>query len=344
MCDTSDAQLLGYLLGALDETESEELESALRCRPELYNRLLVLKATLGQLDAVLDAPCERAEPPEGLAQRACQRVETVCGLSGRAGPAGCRHPRARHVTSSVHFFDGGIARSTPSVTWLDVTVGTVITGVVLLLVFPAIQESRTQSRINACQRNLQRIYMGLATYSDQFEGQFPAPPFRGKMAVAGAYGPMLLEGGYIDSPETLFCPDSPQAAAPHRIPSTQDVLTATAPETIRQLQSQLGGSYGYTLGYSEGGRHHSPRNLSRATYVLMADAPVQTDVRHASSNHGGRGQNVLFEDGRVSFVTATSLPARSDHFFLNDSGRVAPGVHRDDSVVAASGVSFLTAP
>ena len=64
--------------------------------------------------------------------------------------------------------------------------------------------------------------------------------------------------------------------------------------------------------------------------------PASTSGDRQSANHGGRGQNVLFESGRVGFVTSPRSTARSDHFFLNDDGQVAAGTHAEDSVIGSS--------
>jgi hypothetical protein len=83
----------------------------------------------------------------------------------------------------------------------------------------------------------------------------------------------------------------------------------------------------------ENGSYHPTKNLRRAHFALMADAPNVRRPHRRSDNHGGRGQNVLSEDGNVRFVVSTRLKPRGDDFFSNDRGLMAAGVHRDDSVI-----------
>ncbi len=100
----------------------------------------------------------------------------------------------------------------------------------------------------------------------------------------------------------------------------------------------MGGSYGYCIGYLDQGVYQPTKNLGRAGFALMADAPREERPDRQSANHGGRGQNVLFEDGHVQFLASSRPAGMTDDIFANDDDLVAAGVHRDDSVIASSGV------
>jgi len=65
-------QLLGYVLGALDEDEHAQVEEALRRDPQLQREVELLHDSLDPLRAGEGA----YEPPVGLAARTCQTVET----------------------------------------------------------------------------------------------------------------------------------------------------------------------------------------------------------------------------------------------------------------------------
>jgi len=68
----------------------------------------------------------------------------------------------------------------------------------------------------------------------------------------------------------------------------------------------------------------------------MADVPSACLHGYQSINHDGRGQNVLFEDGRVRFYCTSRPHAWADDVFVNEQGLVAAGRHRNDSVVGPS--------
>ena len=94
----------------------------------------------------------------------------------------------------------------------------------------------------------------------------------------------------------------------------------------------MGGSYGYNIGYVSNGRYQTTKNLRRSTFAILADAPAAASPYH-SLNHEGRGQNVLFEDVHVQYLTTCKAHGCSDNIFVNDDGKRAPGLHRNDAVI-----------
>jgi hypothetical protein len=125
------------------------------------------------------------------------------------------------------------------------------------------------------------------------------------------------------------------------MPSLDDELLLTeAPEELIRLWGVMGGDYGYPLGYVENGRYRGTRNLRRPYFAIVADAPSVDLPDYRSLNHLGYGQNVLFENCRVIFLRLPRPAGYPDHFYVNDTGIVAAGRHRDDSVIAA-GTSIL---
>jgi hypothetical protein len=70
--------------------------------------------------------------------------------------------------------------------------------------------------------------------------------------------------------------------------------------------------------------------------VLVGDAPSNSLPRRVSSNHQGRGQNVLYEDGRVHFLPELPSARIFDDPYHNRDGWVAAGVDLNDAVLGAS--------
>jgi hypothetical protein len=200
---------------------------------------------------------------------------------------------------------------------------------------PAIGNSRFNSQVVACQDNLRQLGIALAQYSHLHEDSFPPGPDRGRLAAAGIYGPTLVYDGFLPDSRRLVCPTSSLAADPQfRVPTTGEVLLIESPEELDSQRAAMGGSYGYTLGYIDDNQYRTTKNLHRPFFAVMADAPGN-GPQYQSLNHGGRGQNVLFEDGRVVFYTSPRAGGLDD-IFVNDAGVVAAGTHRDDSVIGAS--------
>ena len=328
-------QLLGYLLDALDDDERAAVEQALVNDP-------TWRAELQQLQALLDELGEHTEPlepPAGLASRACELVEA------------CREAERVERVERV-----GSGQVVPSLVgslrnrW-GVADSVVMAGILLIatmLFFPAIANSRYAARIATCQNNLRQLGFALASYSDKAGiGYFPAIPHSGPRAFAGFYAPVLWESGYLDDPQLLVCPSSELAFDQQTwiFPTIDDVDRAT-PEQLSWIRQIAGGSYGYNLGVVIDGVHHAARNLGRASFALMADAPQPRTGHDFVENHLGTGRNVLYEDGHVRFLPVKLIERTwPDHPFMNRQGLPEAGVDANDAVVGPSAAPpFLGKP
>ncbi len=287
------------------------VEAQLSRDPQLKRDLDLLALSL----LPLAADKGHYEPRAGLAERACAFVVSQSATVVPA-PASLSVPRHWKLT--------------------DLVVAAGIFIAATLLFFPALNQSRFAARLTGCQNNLRQIGMALTEYSTRHGGFFPNVPAEGCLAAAGIYAPRLVEHGFISEPQILICPASVLAelAADYRVPTFDELESAQGPQ-LTQLQRLMGGSYGYTLGYVSEGRYQSTRNLRRPRFALMADAPSGAPPFH-TLNHGACGQNVLFEDGHVQYLTTCKAHGCNDNIFLNDQGERAPGVHMHDAVISAS--------
>jgi hypothetical protein len=318
--DSIREQLLGYLLGALDESEQESLEDQLERDPHLRRELAEMRDKLRPLEAT------RLElsPPPGLAFRTCELVASAAHSQTRPKPASVplMAPVAPTVTLS-------------NLRWPDVTVGATVCLLAVLLVLPAVHGSRFVAQVEACQDNLRKVGYALENYSQLHAGYFPTIPSQGKAAAAGIYAPTLLRSGLLTETRVVLCPAAARTdRASFAIPSL-DELESASEEEVPQLQETMGGSYGYSLGYLHNGHYQGTRNLHRASFALAADTP-STQQQHQSQNHAGRGQNVLFEDGHIQFLRCTQILEGGDDIFVNDDRQVAAGLHLNDAVIAPS--------
>ncbi|MGL4512233.1 MAG: anti-sigma factor family protein [Lacipirellulaceae bacterium] len=321
--ERSDELLVGLLFDELSPAERERVEALLARHPELHQRLDRLRECVGPncpAEGGPNAPAEvavaGAECPAGLAARTIQNV--LC-------------PAARRVA------DAPTARCRSIVEPVTLAAAVLLVGA---LVGPALLASRESSHRIGCQANLELVGKGLFRYADDHGGYFP--PI-GPAAYAGMYSVALADSGYIDRDElreSLVCPSSPLAAELSRrgaavyVPTTAEVSCSLAP-LVDRLRRLMGGSYAYRLGYFDGPRYVTIKNRHDCRSPLLADAPGESCGADASDNHGGAGQNVLFQDGSVRFVTHAVSPS-GDHYYLNNSGRVAAGESSLDAVLARS--------
>ena len=78
-------------------------------------------------------------------------------------------------------------------TKLDMAMAATVLVAAILLIFPAIANSRFSARRAACQENLRELGTALTQYSQANGGYFPAVPSQGKLATAGIYAPVLFQ-------------------------------------------------------------------------------------------------------------------------------------------------------
>jgi hypothetical protein len=291
-------------------------------------------ATLARALEPLEMAAGHIEPPVGLAERTCEFVARRTMVVALAGADGFAGEDLRHSTR-WSLADWRLA---------DWAVAAGIFLAATMIFFPAVSHSRYSARLAACQDNLRRIGVALAQYSGLHKEYFPEVPAEGNLAAAGIYAPILVHDQLLTDPRVLICPGSELAdqGGKFHIPTLEELSKARGEENLASLQRSMGGSYGYHLGYVSNGHAQPMKNLQRPTFGLMADAPRPLEAEPGSlpvapsSHHGGMGQNVLFEDGHVGYLT-TSKAAGRDEIYVNDHGQVAAGLHRDDAVIAGSG-------
>lgn len=303
-------RLLDYLLGELEPSERSAVDDALRLDAQLRRDLETLRRCLEPLEA----DTGHISPPEGLARRTCELVERRSYISPRD------------------------ALAAPAGNWSlqDMVVAAAVLLAAALIFFPAINHSRYNAQLAGCQNHLRQIGFALGQYSEHHHGYFPYVPPQGHFAAAGIYAPTLLQAGYLRDKSVFLCPASslPQSQRFH-VPSFRELEVADGPQ-LQRFQRLMGGSYGYSLGHMADGHYRGTKNKGRETFAVMSDSPSLYLARHQSDNHGGSGQNVLFESGRVSFLTTCNAAGSHDNLFLNEDGFVAAGKHLNDAVIGSS--------
>lgn len=321
MTDPVQSQLLGHLLGVLEDHEQQEMAERLQREPRLDEELDRVRRWLEPLEAA------RTDftPPPGLAERTSR---FVAAHAAPDGPAPLQRPASYAETSPSAASDG--------FRWVDVVAAAAVLIAASLLLIPAVHSSRFNARLVACQNNLRELGLALIKFSRSHDGYFPAIPARGKLAFDGIYVALLRSDGLLSDSRWLICPGSPQADGRELPEVTYEELEAASEEELSRLRPTIGGSYGMHLGHFEDGAYHNTRNLGRVFFPILSDVPAFGQAGFQSLHHGGRGQNVFFEDGHVDFLTTPRPYPHADHIFLNAAGVVAAGVDADDAVIGTS--------
>lgn len=329
----SEEDLLGYAMGALDADEHQRIDALVQSDEATLQSLRELRARIQPLE-FLSAP-ER--PRAGLARRACECIAAV-PLESAAMESSRKASKSSQRLPATSWFsprrESPEATDTPSVMNFAVFAASLL--LLAAIALPAIQASRFNSRLIACQNNLRTVGASLVDYSWDHGGRhLPIPVGEDNLGFAGVYGPQLIDMGLIDNPAIMLCAGRQTTQTEsHPVVPTLAQLRAASDEQLFQMQQKAGGDFAFTLGQVFQNEYSAPRNLSRPDFALLGDLPGADQYLRRSNSHGRYGQNIFFEDGHVDFLVSPFVDGAS--IYENDLGVVAPGVHENDSVLAPS--------
>jgi len=300
---------LDFVLGQLEGIAHEEAEAEVAGDPLLADALDRLNRAVHRL---LDDDMT-FELPENLATRT--RIFVA------------EHGRRRSILEYVPM--------TVPFRWTDIAVAASIFLAGLLTLVPAMQRSRERMAQAGCGFNLRQLGVGLAQYAGLHQ-QYPYAPPDQPNSVAGSFVATLQESGMLPNSATLDCPCNGRCEDTSPLPVVESLekVQAKSPELYRRL---LKCDYAYHIGLRNGSGHPGPvPALLSARIPLLADQPRHQDhviLMGNSPNHGGRGQNVLYSDGHLSWHQTRQISPNDDDLYLNADQHPAPGRSIDDAVL-----------
>ena len=333
--------LIGFVLGALDASEEDQIRHKLEHDRDCGRQFELVRQSL----VLLRLAKQDEDPPEELTQRTMQRLDSYLARDGVASVNDLEeldnnavpdHSLAEWPTNAANELVA------PDRRWMmaDFVVAAGVCLAAACLFFPALANSRWHSQLRGCQNNMRDVGTALIDYSGTEGGYFPRIPVSGKLSVAGIYAPKLVEKGLVNDVRVFRCPAKGNTVV-LKIPQMKDIVAARGPRLVT-LHRTMGGDYAYPLGFVQKGKLQGIRNQGRTHAALLADAPLE-NLRNLAIGTHGRGQNILFEDGHVKFLTTRVRPgSESDDLFFNDEGVLSAGLHEYDSVLASSPVSPLS--
>jgi len=300
-------------LNCLDEPAQREVEAYLAADAAGREKLEKLRRALEPLEADREPP----QPPADLVYRTLGRVAEYCSQTLPRAPVTARPSGAERP-----FWRRADVVAAAAVILLAVGIGV-----------PALFNLRDRTNIE-CRENLRVFHSGLKTYHDQ-KGHFPNVHAEAPHNAAGMMIPMLIDAGVLKPDVSVRCPgNGPGKPCPHTYDQLKNMSRA---EFLKHARS-LAPCYAYSLGFRDDGSYHPPTyNQDKAARLpLMSDRPpYDPDSDDNSPNHAGRGQNILFQDGHVEFMTTRSLPFDND-IYKNHRGKIAAGVRADDGAMGPS--------
>jgi prepilin-type processing-associated H-X9-DG protein len=305
-------QLLDYLLDRLDDGAKRDVEARLQTDSALRRQLELLRQALAPL-----AADQEIVPPRHLA------VRTIALVAEHA----CRTlPHAPAPARSESYARPWWRRA-------DVLVAASVLAVFVGVGLPWLTRLRSPAAIEECKNNLRMFHVALKTFEDQHK-RFPLSD-EAPRNVAGIVVPVLQQAGVLADNFSVRCPGHGPF---QRCTLSMDDINAMSPEQFAQHAPNLLMSYAFTLGYrDEAGVWHSVNRAADApdnAILIFADRAPPGRALSNSTNHGGRGQNVLYLDGHVQFVTIRNLAG--DDIYLNRANCVAAGLGSRDTVLGPS--------
>jgi prepilin-type processing-associated H-X9-DG protein len=322
-----DENLVGYLLNCLDPDEQAQVEEHLRRHPEERDRVERLRLAL----APLSADDDELEPPSGLAVRTLARVAEV--HCRKLPPA----PPELPVTLEMP----------PRRGWrrIDSLIAAGILLCALTLVPTVSARLWRQYQIYSCANNLRKFHVAMMNYGDTHDGALPKVEAQGARSFAGVFVPLLHDAGVLDDDIRVTCSAGAESMPLNRTVNDLEDLYIQSEEQFRAVSRNIAGCYAYTLGYTQDGMLLGVRRgIDDGRTPIMSDCPpsdASLYIGGNSTNHGGRGQNVLFLDGSVIFASTRFIGLDGDDIFLSRLRRMEAGRDRRDSVLGPSGASPL---
>jgi hypothetical protein len=211
-----------------------------------------------------------------------------------------------------------------------------IAAAVVVLLAPAIYQSRLHSQMVACQNNLKDIGMAVAHYGDRHRGGYPEPMPNDQFNAVGTWATKLVNEHDLPAPgRTVLCPSGKFADDLNFHEPLWDELKVMSPAQLSEIYPRLA-DYTFNLGFRDDprGEYKTHRFMGRKNFPVSSDPPGRKFAN--SLNHGGDGQNVVYDDGHVGYLTTNRIG--DDDIFRNANQEVGPGIGSNDAVLAPAAI------
>ncbi|MBN2272258.1 MAG: hypothetical protein JXN61_16730 [Sedimentisphaerales bacterium] len=296
--------LFDYSFGLTSQIQSAQAEALISSSSEAAETYGRLRALLAPLDSVDLPSC-----PDELVERTIARI-TGAANSGHLGLEELlADEQERPVTGKIGF-------------WRNLGEMVAVAAAVMLVagvLLPVFNRARQDYWKQRCQAQLSSIFGGLSNYVEDHDGRPPAVAAKPgqQWNTQCLYLPFKL--GYIKDSALFICPgrdssraaqfDISRVAECDDFPSRQYVTYSP-----RKRCANSPNAHGLCEGPMLSDRNPIFDDGAAVTFKKRLDQAI---MRANSKNHRGKGQNVLYHDGSVKFITIR-LVAEDDIFALTE--------------------------
>ncbi|MGR3303552.1 MAG: type II secretion system protein [Candidatus Scalindua sp.] len=201
-------------------------------------------------------------------------------------------------------------------TLIELLVVIAIIGILAGILLPVLSRARESARKTQCMSNIKQIGMGLIMYANENNESFPSSTAGSNTAMASLN---LLYDTYISDNKVFNCPSD---------------TTVTAATNAGMSVSTSGGSESFGKDECSYGYDWLHTQADDADVAIAADRPP-SDTTKSSDNHNARGQNVVYVDGHVEFVTSPLAG-----WYASD-GTTRDNIYMDDASVTGGTDTYI---
>ena len=326
-------QLIRYLLGELDDEERREVRALLRDNPDLQQELAQLRECFSATQEFDDEPL----PPRNLAQRTAMQIadsdddvlEAISSSKGR-------------MADSNEAPAGVLGWSLA-----DLAVAGGVMLAVSMLLFPALRNSRNDSRLTVCANNQYQFWMMAARYAESNRRFFPQVHPNENV---GMFAIRLIKSGEdsVEVGRILVCPASHEGGeiragrlVIRQLPTSEQIASMSR-DDLMHVAAPVSTTYGYRLAQKVGDGYVYPRSGPGGDLAfdpLFGDISSDDPLGTRAPNHPGSVIQLIGLNGNLQrFSTLKTLPVFGADLDLyrNDMGMVGAGLGAHDLVLAPS--------
>jgi prepilin-type processing-associated H-X9-DG protein len=333
MTPLSDQQkelLFNYCLGLTSELETAQAQELVFANDQAAQLVASIKASLSPLDSIAPEPCPD-ELAEGTVWRAQQAVRTSrLQLNQLIAAEQQRKPGVK-----VGFWREAFGRLATAAVFIIVGSG-VITGWKVTTNY-----ARQKSWQQQCGSQLAGMFQSLSNYQADNAGQMPAlasspgAPWwkvgdQGPENVSNTRRMWILVKQKYAEPNDFMCPTR-----------KTNCTFSCNPKDYNDFPDRKLVTYSFRIGCPKTGAGMGRQVIAADMSPVFESLPASSDklvrnlseelMNQNSSNHNGRGQNVLFCDGSVQFIKNRHVDISKDDIFTIQGTSTYEGVEMPTS-------------